>query len=181
MTIHIALLRGINVSGHKPVPMAGLKALFAELGFKDAKTYIQSGNVVFRSQGKDAAKSAHALEAGILKTFGFEVPVIVRTAEQLAAVVKANPWRKKKLTDSERVYISYLDQAPSKEAAAALAAVAGGNDEFVLSGTEVYILARGGYGDSVFSNTLMEKKLKVRSTTRNLETTLKLLAMAEEI
>lgn len=181
MTTYIALLRGINVSGHKPVPMAGLKAMLAKLGFKDAKTYIQSGNVVFRNEGKDAAKLAEAIEAGILKAFGFEVPVIVRTADQMAAVVKANPWRKKKLAETERVYVSYLDKAPSKEAIASLALVAGGNDEFILAGTEVYILARDGYGNTVLSNTLMEKKLKVRSTTRNLETTLKLLAMAEEI
>jgi uncharacterized protein (DUF1697 family) len=180
MTAYIALLRGINVSGHKPVPMADLKAMFAKLGFKDARTYIQSGNVVFRNEGNDPGKMAKAIEAGILKAFGFEVPVIVRSADQLAAVAEANPWRKKKLADTERVYISYLDQAPSKEAAAALALIAGGNDEFILIGTEVYILARGGYGKSVFSNTLMEKKLKVRSTTRNLETTMKLLAMAEE-
>ncbi|MEO6097591.1 MAG: DUF1697 domain-containing protein [Fibrobacteria bacterium] len=181
MTINIALLRGINVSGHKPVPMADLKAMFAKLGFKDAKTYIQSGNVVFRNEGKDPGKSAKVIEAGILKTFGYEVPVIVRTADQMAAVVKANPWRKKKLAESERVHISYLDQAPSKEAAAALSLVPGGKDELILAGTEAFILARGGYGNCVFSNSLLEKKLKVRSTTRNLETTMKLLALTEGI
>jgi uncharacterized protein (DUF1697 family) len=125
MITYIALLQGVNVGGHKPAPMADLKAMFAKLGFKDARTYIQSGNVVFRSEGKDAAKLAKAIEA--------------------------------------------------------LALVAGGKDEISLAGTEVYILARGGYGKSVFSNTLMEKKLKVRSTTRNLETTMKLLAMTEEL
>jgi uncharacterized protein (DUF1697 family) len=179
MATYIALLRGINVSGQKPVPMADLKAMFATLGFKDAKTYIQTGNVVFRSEGKPAEALVKAIEAGILKTFGFDVPVVLRTAEQLAAIAQANPWRKRKMAEGERVYISYLDRAPSKEAAAALAAVAGENDEIILTGTEAYILARGGYGNSVFSNTLMEKKLKVRSTTRNLETTMKLSALAE--
>ncbi len=195
MRTWIALLRGINVSGHKIMPMADLRALFEKLGFTGARTYIQTGNVVFRAEAKGNAKSgaktvaksgpgddaalATLIEAGIQKKFGFAVPVIVRGLEELAAIVEANPWRKKKLAENERVHISYLDKAPAEEAVEALAAIAGAGDELVVRKTEAYILVRNGYGNTIFSNTLMEKKLKVRSTTRNLETSMKLIALAE--
>lgn len=179
MTIFIALLRGINVSGQKPVPMAELQKLFATLGFKGAKTLIQSGNVVFRSDKPDAAAVASLIEKGIEKKFGFQVPVLLRTSEELRSILDGNPWRKKKLAETEGVYISYLDKAPGKEGIQALAAVEAGEDEHVVRGTEVYLLVRSGYGKSRLSNDLVEKKLKVRSTTRNLATSEKLIAIAE--
>jgi uncharacterized protein (DUF1697 family) len=181
MPTYIALLRGINVSGQKPVPMADLQKLFEKLGFKGAKTFIQSGNVVFKAPEGEPGALAGLIEAGIKKKFAFDVPVIVRTLEELSSIVKGNPWRKQKLAGNERVYISYLDKAPSKEAIKVLAAVAADPDEIIVKKTEVYILARSGYGKSVFSNTLMEKKLKVRSTTRNLETSGKLIALGESL
>ncbi|MDB5104591.1 MAG: hypothetical protein JWP91_2280 [Fibrobacteres bacterium] len=181
MPIYIALLRGINVSGQKPVLMAELQKMFATLGFKGAKTFIQTGNVVFESPKADKDALGSRIETAIARKFGFDVPVIIRTLEDLEAIVEADPWRKKKLAETERVYISYLDKAPSQDAVKALEAVPGENDEFILRKTEVYILARGGYGNTVFSNALMEKKLKVRSTTRNLETSVKLIALAKTL
>jgi uncharacterized protein (DUF1697 family) len=181
LTICIALLRGINVSGQKPVPMADLQKLFESLGFKGAKTLIQTGNVVFRSDKAkpDAAALAGLLEKAIEKRFGFEVAVLLRTLEEFRAVLDANPWRKKKLAETERVYISFLDKAPAKEGIQALAAVPAGEDEHIVRNSEVYLLIRGGYGKSKLSNSVVEKKLKARSTTRNLETSEKLLALAE--
>ncbi len=181
MTIHIALLRGINVSGQKPVPMAELQKLFEALGFKGAKTLIQTGNVVFRGEKAkpDAAALAGLIEKAIEKKFGFEVPVLLRTLEGFRAVIDGNPWRKKKLAETERVYISFLDKAPAKEGIQALAAVPAGDDEHIVRNSEVYLLIRAGYGKSKLSNTVVEKKLKARSTTRNLETSEKLLALAE--
>lgn len=179
MPVFIALLRGINVSGHKPVPMAELQKVFAALGFPGAKTYIQSGNVVFKSAEKDGKRVAAALEAGILKKFGFEVPVIVRTPEQLSAALSGNPYAKAKASENERVYITYLEHPPAKEAVKALHAFSDPVDELKVVKTEVYILARNGYGKSKLSNTFVEKKLGVRATTRNLETTAKLITMAE--
>ena len=181
MPIYIALLRGINVSGQKPVPMADLQKLFESLGFKGAKTLIQTGNVVFRSDKAkpDADALVGLIEKAIAKKFGFEVTVILRTLEEFRSVLEGNPWGKKKLADGERVYISFLDKAPAKEDIQALAAVPSGEDEHVVRKTEVYLLIRSGYGKSKLSNTVVEKKLKVRSTTRNLETSEKLIALAE--
>jgi uncharacterized protein (DUF1697 family) len=178
MKTWIALLRGINVSGQKSVPMAELKKMFVKLGFKDALTFIQSGNVVFRSPEADPGKLAAILETAIKKAFGFDVPVILRTLEELKAALKGNPYAGKKLAETERVYISFLDAVPGKEAVKALAAFSDNVDEFKVKGAEVYILARGGYGKSLFSNTFIEKKLKVRATTRNLATSGKLIDLA---
>jgi uncharacterized protein (DUF1697 family) len=180
MPIYIALLRGINVSGQKPVPMAELQKLFETLGFKGAKTLIQTGNVVFRADNaKPDAALAGLIEKTIEKKFGFEVPVILRTLEELRAVLDGNPWRKKKPAESERVYISFLDKAPGKEGIKALAAVPSGDDEHIVRNSQVYLLIRGGYGKTKLSNALVEKKLKARATTRNLETSEKLIALAE--
>ncbi|MEO7427223.1 MAG: DUF1697 domain-containing protein [Fibrobacteria bacterium] len=181
MQTYIALLRGINVSGQKPVPMAELQKLFEKLGHIGAKTFIQSGNVVFRSDSADARKLAAAIEAAILKKFAFDVPVILRTTEALEAALRGNPYAKKKLAEGERVYISYLDAAPAQEKAKALADHSDAVDELKLIKTEVYVLARNGYGKSKLSNAFLEKKLGVRATTRNLETTAKLIEMAKAL
>lgn len=179
--VFIALLRGINVSGQKPVLMADLQKLFVKLGFKDAKTFIQSGNVVFSAPGKRAEKLAADLEAAIGKAFGFEVPVIVRGLEEWRAILAANPYAKRKAGDGGRVYITFLESAPAKPAAAALEAIEDKLDEVSLRGKEAFLYIRGGHGKSVFSNAFVEKKLGVRSTTRNIESARKLLALAETL
>jgi uncharacterized protein (DUF1697 family) len=179
--VFIALLRGINVSGQKPVLMAELQKLFVKLGYQDAKTFIQSGNVVFSAPGKDAAKLAGKLEAAIAKAFGFDVPVIVRSREEWKAVLAANPYAKRKPDDGGRVYLSFLESAPAKAAATALEGIEDKLDAVKVRGREVYMYIRGGHGKSVFSNNFVEKKLGVRATTRNLESTLKLLALAETL
>jgi uncharacterized protein (DUF1697 family) len=180
MPTYIALLRGINVSGQKPVPMAELKTLFEKLGFKGAKTLIQTGNVVFSSPkaGKDAI--VKILEAGILKHFSFDVSVILRTLGEMEAALAKNPYGKRKLAENEKVYISFLARAPDKADVKAFEAVSDEKDEFIVTQSEVYILVRDGYGKSRFSNNFVEKKLKVAATTRNLETTGKLIAMGGE-
>lgn len=175
MAVQIALLRGINVSGQKIIPMADLKAMFVKLGFKDAKTFIQSGNVVFTSASA-APALVKALEAGIRKTFGFDVTVVVKTLRELEAIVAANPYKKPK--EGERVYIAYLAEAPGKEGVAAMEACANEVDHFTVAKAAVYILARKGIGKSQFSNNFLEKKLKVRATTRNMESSLKLIDLA---
>jgi uncharacterized protein (DUF1697 family) len=116
------------------------------------------------------------LEAGIQKTFGFEVTVVVKSLAELEKIVKANPYPKVK--EGERVYIAFLAEAPGKDGVAALQAEANEIDHFTVTKSAVYILARKGFGESRFSNNFLEKKLKVRATTRNLESSTKLIALA---
>lgn len=180
MPVYIALIRGINVGG-KTMPMAALKDMFARLGYPEARTYIQSGNVVFTAPGKDAAKIAAGLEKAIPETFGYEAAVLVRSLDAWRALLAANPYAKAKPKGKERVYVTFLESAPAKAAAARLSAVQDPLDELKLKGTEIFLMIRGGYGVSNLSNAFVEKTLKLRATTRNLETSLKLLEMAEAL
>lgn len=181
MPHYLALLRGINVSGKNPLPMAELRKLFGKLGYPDAKTYIQTGNVAFEAPGKDVARLGIGIEAAIRKAFGFDVPVLLRTADALRAALSGNPYAKKPLARRERVYITFLEKAPEKAAGKALEAYADPVDELKLRGTEVYVLVRNGYGNTKLSNTFVEKKLGLRATTRNLETTAKLIELADSL
>lgn len=176
MATYIALLRGINVSGQKVIPMADLKAMFVKLGFKDAKTFIQSGNVVFTSGVADSQALIRKIEDGIEKTFGFDVTVVLKSLPELVKIVKAQPFKPR---EDERVYITYLAEAPAKDGVKALEAARNETDDFVVGKTAVYILVRTGYGKTQFSNNFVEKKLKVRATSRNMESSLKLIALAE--
>lgn len=88
---YIALLRGINVGGNNRVEMARLKSVFEELGFKDVKTYINSGNVIFSAIKKDAKKLCSGIEKAIEKEFGFAVPTIVKSSDQLKVIAEAIP------------------------------------------------------------------------------------------
>lgn len=180
MPAYIALIRGINVGG-KSMPMAALRDMLDALGHKDAKTYIQSGNAVFTAPGKDGRKIARILESAISAKFGYEAAVIVRSLEDWRALLKANPYAKRDLQEGERLFITFLEEAPAKAAAAKLEAIRDPKDEVKVRGCEAFLLIRGSYGESNLSNAFVEKTLGVRATTRNLPTTLKLLEMAETL
>ena len=113
---YIALLRGINLGGHKIVKMDRLRKTFEELGFADVKTYIQSGNVVFKAPAQTPAKLAKRIEEKILGQFGFPVPVVVKTAVEIGEVISSNPLLKEKGIDPTRLHVTFLSCAPDKSA-----------------------------------------------------------------
>jgi uncharacterized protein (DUF1697 family) len=180
MPVYIALIRGINVGG-KSMPMAALREMLSGLGHSDAKTYIQSGNVVFTSAVKNGRKIAGAIEAAIAGKFGYEAAVIVRGLEEWRALLKANPYAKRKLQEGERLFITFLEEPPAQAATAKLEALKDPKDEVKVRGCEAFLLVRGSYGESNLSNAFVEKQLGVRATTRNMPTVLKLLEMAEAL
>ena len=180
MPTYIALIRGINVGG-KSMPMAALRDILAGLGHQDAKTYIQSGNAVFTATGRDGRKIARAIETAIAKKFGYEAAVIVRSLEEWRELLKANPYAQTQLKDGERLFVSFLEETPGKAMAAKLEAIKDLKDEVKVRGCEAFLLVRGSYGESNLSNAFVEKTLSLRSTTRNMPTTLKLLEMAEAL
>ncbi len=181
MAIYIALLRGINVSGQKIIKMEDLKKAFEWLHYEHVATYIQSGNVVFSSVERSTEHLRMQIEDRVLKIFGYEVPVIVKTMKEIEKVIKRNPFKKVKAQKGEKLHISFLSGKPDKAAAENLDVVKNDVDEIRLSGSEVYILCRNGYGQTLFSNTFIEKKLAVSSTTRNWDTVQKLLSLANTI
>jgi uncharacterized protein (DUF1697 family) len=180
MGMMLAMLRGINVSGQKKVPMADLRAMFEDMKFKNVQTYIQSGNVLFESKDTDETGLSKKISKKILDVFGFEVPVVVLNKKYLETVVKNNPFLKEKNINEERLYYTFLAEEPSKEMLAKIKIPDGTTDRFEIIGKTAYLYCPGGYGETKLSNNFFEAKLKVRATTRNLRTTNILLEMMSE-
>ena len=179
MPTYIAMLRGINVSGHKIIKMDALRASLTKLGFNEVQTYLQSGNVIFKTASDSAAGVSGKIEQRILRDFGFVVPVLLRTAKELAKVVARNPFLKDPSLDQSRFHVSFLSGAPSKTACAELAPLITGAEQIHVAGREIYLYCPNGYGNSKISNVAIEKRLSLPATTRNWNTTKTLLTLAK--
>ncbi len=173
--IFISLLRGVNVSGQKKVPMQQLKELYEELGFTRVQTYIQSGNVIFSSDEKNTAKLRERIEKAIKVKFGFDVLVFVRKRGDFEKIVKNNPFTKQ---ESQFLYVTILSQAPV-EIPADLDKFKAPNDKYKIINDVIYFYCPAGYGKTKLSNNLFEKKLNVNATTRNWNTINKLLELTK--
>ena len=180
MPICISLLRGINVGGHRKIKMTELKALYESLGYERVTTYIQSGNVVFSSRGKNTAPMERKLQAGIERQFGHEVDVFVYGVNAWREMITENPFGAGSKIDPKRMVVSFLAAAPEAAAREALAQVESGKDEVRFRGRFAYMYFPDGYGQTKLSNPVMERKLKTRSTARNWNTVNKLLELAQE-
>jgi uncharacterized protein (DUF1697 family) len=172
MARQIALLRGINV-GAKKVAMAKLRELFAELGHTDIKTYVNSGNVVFAGRKADVAK----IEAAIEAEFGFDVTVVIRTRDELAAVVAANPLEE--VAGNLSRYLVLFSGGGPIDAAKAEGVTPGEGEQFAIVGSEAYLWLPGGVHASPLVRGLNEKRLGVTLTGRNWRTVQKLLELAD--
>ena len=178
MNTYIALLRGINVSGHKKIPMADLRSMLHKMDFKDVSTYIQSGNVVFTSDQKDTTILEKKIKEHIQDTFGFEVPVLVKSKMDLEKIILQNPYKDAEALENKQIYFVLLQNAPEKEKMEAFKKEVYQNEDFILKEDCVHLLCRNGYGNAKLNNNLVERKLKVEATTRNYRTMTKLLEIA---
>lgn len=178
MKTYISILRGINVGGKRKLKMDELKALYRKLGFSEVSSYIQSGNVVFQHQEEDPAHLARMISNAIEENFQLNVPVIIRSAQQMQKLLSENPF----LANSEesQLHLTFLSEIPADEASAALKAFSAGNDQFELVQDHVFIVCQGKYHQSKLSNAFFEKKLGVQATTRNWKTVKKLAEMASQ-
>ena len=180
MPTYISMLRGINVSGQKPVKMDQLRRMFEALGFTQVKTYVQSGNVVFQAKKGSPADLSRKIEAGILAEFGFDVPVVSKTAEEIGHAIQNNPFLKEKAIDPTKLHVTFLSGAPAKPALEKLSALAAEPDRFYSHASEIYLHCPNGYGRTKLSNNALEKLLSLRATTRNWKTVNELYRMATE-
>jgi uncharacterized protein (DUF1697 family) len=178
MTIYIALLRGINVGKHNRIKMADLKSLLETMGLEKVKTYIQSGNVLFESKD-EAPELSKRLEDEISKTFGFPVPVILRTAEEYEQMIRDCPYRVESLKEGESIQLAFLADEPSLEKVDLLRNYKGDPDECVIRGKEVYLFLRQSILDSKLATQL--PKLGVPVTVRNWKTVIKLSTMIDTL
>jgi uncharacterized protein (DUF1697 family) len=180
MTIYIALLRGINVGGNKIIKMAALKQMFETMGFERVQTYIQSGNVLFES-AESAAALRGRIEHEIEVIFGYQVTVVLRTIEEFERIIEHCPYTEAVLSEGETIYVALLGEAPSQEGIDRLLACNSDIDEFQIIGQEVFIYCRQIVRKSMFSNNLLEKKLRVPATSRNWQTTNKLVDLGKSM
>lgn len=177
--IHISLLRGINVIGHNVVKMDALGRMFAKLGLGDVRTYIQSGNVIFRADEVKRSDLEIMIRRKILDEFGFDVPVIVRRLGELERMLVSNPFEGK--YEIASLYATFLSEVPGESSIAGIEDFRPADDKFIISGTTVFLHCPDGYGNTKLTNTFFEKKLKVAATTRNWRTTGKLVEIAQDL
>ena len=179
MPTYIAMLRGINVTGHKMIKMDALRASLAALRLSNVQTYIQSGNVIFGIGNGSVAALCEKIQQRILRDFGFAVPVFLRTAKELEQIIKDNPFLNETAIDHSKLHVTFLSDAALDTASEALQPLAVKPERFCVIGREIYLYCPNGYGRTKLSNTAIEKKLSIRATTRNWKTVNTLLAMTQ--
>jgi len=177
MKTYIALLRGINVGGHRKMPMAELRDLLTKIGLSNVKTYIQSGNVIFKVAETNVNKMEKSIQKSIADYFGFEVSVMVRTREQMQKIFDNCPFSEDKKINS---YFAILSHSPDKELVQKAYEKTYENEEYHITNDCLYFYSEKGYGNAKFSLNYFERKLKVNATARNYKTMLKLLSLSAE-
>lgn len=178
MPIHVALLRGINVGGHARVAMADLRALCEDLGHREVRTYVQSGNVGFTSDETDTRALAEELAARLARDLDVSPAVVVRSAAGLAAVVAANPFPTAAADDPTTVHVAFLTGDPADPTAFDVDAAAFAPEELAVGDRVLYLHLPGGIGRSRLAAELARRRTGVDMTVRNWRTVDRLLAMA---
>ena len=176
MPIYVALLRGINVGGHHKVPMADLRAAFEAHGVVDVATYIQSGNVVFSSDEPEAALVSGLGEA-LGQRFGFEIPVVIREASELAAAAEAHPLAHLQV-EEKLLHVVFLGAAPSAAAVAAFDLAPHAPDQLLVEGRDLYVVYPEGSARSNLTVDVIERAFGSTATGRNWRTVRKLNELA---
>ena len=181
MTTHLALLRGINVSGHNMMKMEALKSMLENIGFTNVRTYLQSGNVFVDSEEESASKVGFMIKQEIFKVFGHEVPTIVITKEDLELCFKNSPYLKEKELDTKKLYVAFSSVELKKENINDLKISQFKPDEASIDGNRIFIKYAVGAGKTRLEGKYIEKKLNVIVTMRNWNTVTNLLAMYDQI
>lgn len=172
---YAAFLRGINVGGRNKVPMAGLRALLAELDYADHATHLQSGNAIFSSQAPADALELEIADA-VATRFGVSCAVMVRAGAELATAVRGSPLGGEPENPS-RYFVAFLSEPPAARALAALDGVSFEPDALWVRGREAYLWCPAGAGETKLTNAALEKRLGVAATSRNWNTVTKLAEM----
>lgn len=180
MSTRIALLRGINVGGKRKILMNDLRILFETLGYQNVHTYIQSGNVVFKSFDKsDKNVIASMIENAINDKFGFDVPVIVIDKEQLDEAITINPFTS--VYEKEKLHLTFLKKIPDPDLVKEVSEIDFDNDKLIIIKKWAFIYCEGPYHKTRITNNIFENKLKVQATTRTWKTILKINKICQEL
>jgi uncharacterized protein (DUF1697 family) len=181
MGVVISLLRGVNLASHRRVRMDALRAVYESLGFEDVRTYLQSGNVVFRTAKASVPALARRLEDAIEQTFGFHSDVILRTPAEMRDVIARNPFANRQGIEPSRLLVTFLASEPGPEACAVVRNMPPAPEEVYIDGRELYVYYPNGMARPKISFVQLEKTLKTPATGRNWNTVMKLLELAESL
>lgn len=181
MPVVISMLRGVNVGGHNKIKMDALRALYESLGLRDPQTYVQSGNVVFRTEERDLVRLTKRLQNGIERSFGFRPDVIVRTPSEMRKVIARNPFGKRRGIEPSRLLVIFLAGDPAQEAREKVLGMKADPEELRIDGRELYIYYPNGMARPKLSWAAIEKTLKTSGTGRNWNSVTKLLEIAEKL
>jgi uncharacterized protein (DUF1697 family) len=179
MPVVISMLRGVNVVGRHKIKMDELRALYESLKFESPRTFIQSGNVIFRTKQKNSPALAKKIQDAIESTFGFRPDVMLRTTGELRQAIAASPFPSHRNLHPSKILVTFLTAEPGPEARAALAGLKGHPEEIHLKGRELYIYFPDGVGQSKLRWSNVEKLTQTTGTARNWNSVTQMLAMAE--
>lgn len=168
--IYLSLLRGINVGGNKRIKMEKLRQCFEALGFERVQTFIQSGNVIFETNKVSPTTLSRKIESQLLDEFGFRVPVVIRTADELRNTIEDNPFPKEPRIDPEKLHVMFLSDRPSPDTIETLKQRPIAPDRFHVLRKEIYLYLPNGVAGSKLMKSPLDRTLSVVTTMRNWNT-----------
>ncbi len=181
MGVIVSMLRGVNLGARNRIQMEALRALYHRLGLRDARTYVQSGNVLFKTEEPDMAALAKRIESAIERSFSFRPAVILRTPPELKRVIEKNPFAERAGLHPGKLIVTFLQCHPVPEACESVSRIKTDPEELRVDGRELYIYFPNGMGRSKLQLTNIERMLKVQGTSRNWNSVTQMLAIAEEM
>src|SRR5215469_7009323 len=181
MAVLISMLRGVNLGAHNRIKMDALRSLYESLKLQEPRTYVQSGNIIFRTKEKDFARLAVKIQDAIEKKFKCRPDVILRTTDELRKAISATPFGGRSGLEPGKILVTFLAAPPPREAEANLAKFKDYPEELHLQGREMYIYFPNGAGRSKLPWSSVEKLLGVTGTARNWNSVTNMLKMAEEL
>lgn len=179
MPVLICFLRGINVGGHAIIKMEALRALFVSLKFEQPRTYVQSGNVIFKTRERDMELVATRIKQAIEKEFACSPAVVLRSVADLRAVASSNPFAKRSNIEPAKLLVFFLAARPGRNAAEKLRRLAIQPEELHLMGRELFVYFPDGVGKSKLPWKRVDQALETQGTGRNWNSVTKILELAE--
>jgi uncharacterized protein (DUF1697 family) len=181
MPVLISMLRGVNVGPHKRIKMDELRAVYESLKFDNPRTYVQSGNVIFRTKEKNTPHLAKKIQEAIQKKCGCSPEVILRTIEEMRKAIAASPFAGQPQLEPGKILVTFLAAVPPRGVDASLASLKSHPEQLHLNGRELYIYFPNGAGKTKLPWSSVERLLKVTGTARNWNSVTNILKMAEEM
>lgn len=181
MPVIIAMLRGVNVGGHNKIKMEDLRGLCKSLRLRDACTYVQSGNLIFKTDERDLDLLAKRLQHAIERKFGFRPDIVLRTSAEMREVIARNPFAKRRGVEPNRLLVTFLIREPAAEAREKASRLETAPEELRMDRREIYIYYPNGMARPKVSWATIERILKTSGTGRNWNSVTKMLEMAEQL